>query len=369
MKVQLPQRTFETMNGLRGLAALMVVLWHGGDNWYGKFVPPGGYLAVDLFFVLSGFVIAHAYHGRLAAGMAMRQFFVIRLIRLYPLYMLGTLATCVIGLAYSILHQNLGGTFLIGLRTLPFALLMLPAPSGITGDLNADLYPLNVPAWSLFCEMVVNLVYAATYKLWSVRNMTVLMTFSAILILSCEDLYKVPQGWGAGGFNWATMPFGFFRVFYSFPAGVMVYRLVIEKQFSLPRIGSLIVLAVFPFFLIWHTGWSSQIIMFFGFPALVALASLSEPTGAVKWLCASLGKASYAIYAIHFALIGLTAAIQTKYGFDPNKQFIGWLFLASIVPLALLIDRSFDGPVRKFLNARFVAPSLTGKGDLSPRSV
>jgi peptidoglycan/LPS O-acetylase OafA/YrhL len=356
MEDVLPKKTFETMNGLRGLAALLVVIWHGGSDWYGNLVPPSSYLAVDLFFVLSGFVIAYSYHGRLANGMTIKQFFLIRLVRLYPLYFLGTMISCAVALIWSLIHLQIGFSLAVAIRSIPFAFAMLPTPSWISGQSYGDLYPLNVPAWSLFCEIVVNLAYAASYRLWSIRNIVVMMGISAALMLSID--FDVNKGWGAGGFNWTSMPFGFFRVFYSFPAGVLIHRLTYEKQFSLPRIWNLTVFAIFPFLFVWHSEWSCKLVVLFGFPLLVAFGSLSEPVGAMRRLCAELGSASYAIYAIHFPLIGFILLAQSKFGFDPSSRYIGSLFLASIVSLSLLVDKWFDNPIRSILTSRFVRSSL-----------
>jgi peptidoglycan/LPS O-acetylase OafA/YrhL len=362
MESSLPKKTFETMNGLRGLAALLVVVWHGGSDWYGNFVPPSSYLAVDLFFVLSGFVIAYSYQGRLAEGMTTRQFLIIRLVRLYPLYFLGTIISCAVALIWSLIHLQIGSSLAVAIRSIPFAFAMLPTPSWISGQSYGDLYPLNVPAWSLFCEIVINLVYAASYRLWSIRNILVMMGISAALMLSI-DWFEVKQGWGGGGFNWTSMPFGFFRVFYSFPAGVLIYRLIYEKKFSLPNIGNLTVFAILPFLFVWHSELSCKLSMFFGFPLLVAFGSFSEPVGVIRRVCAQLGSASYAIYAIHFPLIGFVLLAQGKFGFDPSSRFIGVLFLATIVPLSLIIDKWFDNPIRSILTSRFVHPFLFKERD------
>jgi peptidoglycan/LPS O-acetylase OafA/YrhL len=355
MNNTMPRKTFETMNGLRGLAALLVVVWHGGSDWYGASRPPSSYLAVDLFFVLSGFVIAYSYQARLAGGMTTRQFMLIRLVRLYPLYFLGTLISCATGLVWSLIHREIGYNLAFAIRSFPFALAMLPTPTWISGESFGDLYPLNVPAWSLFCEIVVNLAYAASYRWWSTRNIIIVMIISAALMLS-NDWFDVKLGWGAGGFNWASMPFGLFRVFYSFPAGVLIFRIVYEKQFPLPHIGTIPVFLMFPLFFVWQADWCSKLSMIVGFPMLVAFACLSEPKGLLRRLCTELGNASYAIYAIHYPLIGFTLLAQSKFRIDPHSNYIGAFFLLSVVPISLLIDRWYDGPIRALLTSRFVNP-------------
>jgi peptidoglycan/LPS O-acetylase OafA/YrhL len=368
MEAVLPKKTFETMNGLRGLAAILVVVWHGGPDWFGKFVPPASYLAVDLFFVLSGFVVAYSYEQRLARGMTTKHFFVVRLIRLYPLYFLGTLISCAVALSWTLIHLEVGSALAIVIRSIPFAIFMLPTPSWISGEIYGDLYPLNVPAWSLFCELVVNLVYAVSFRFWSIRNLIFIMSISAALMLFTER-FGVDQGWGAGGFNWASMPFGLFRVFYSFPAGVLIHRIVHREQFVPPNIGYLTIFAIFPLMFVWHAELACKAIILLGFPLLVAFASTSEPTGPMRYVCAKLGSASYAVYAIHVPLIGFVSLARGKFGLDPNVSYTGGLFLVCIVPLSLLIDRWFDDPVRRILTSRYVSPFTLRERDRLTTSI
>ncbi len=79
---------FTVLDGLRGVAALCVVQTHTQDLLLGDTLPTA-YLAVDLFFLLSGFVLAHAYEERLRQGMTLHRFMLARLVRLYPLYLAG----------------------------------------------------------------------------------------------------------------------------------------------------------------------------------------------------------------------------------------------------------------------------------------
>ena len=82
---------FGALDGLRGVAAVIVVLHHLGNERLGPFNPTFGYIAVDLFFALSGFVIALNYDHRFAGGMTVKEFMLKRVLRLYPLYAAGLL--------------------------------------------------------------------------------------------------------------------------------------------------------------------------------------------------------------------------------------------------------------------------------------
>ena len=81
-------RTFHTLDALRGVAAAAVLLFHAAFM-YAIAPPAEGQLAVDLFFVMSGFIIAYRYDRDFARGMAVSAFVRLRLVRLYPLFFLG----------------------------------------------------------------------------------------------------------------------------------------------------------------------------------------------------------------------------------------------------------------------------------------
>ena len=166
------QHYFHLLDGLRGIAALIVMFRHTGYFWGGWTIPQS-YLAVDLFFVLSGVVVANAYEARLRAGLAPARFALLRLIRLYPLYLLGSLiglvpvVAALLGLAPSSLASPLPLVLLA-------AALLLPLVS------DPNLFPLNTPAWSLFFEMLANLAYAAMLRHLHCALLAALLLASAL---------------------------------------------------------------------------------------------------------------------------------------------------------------------------------------------
>ena len=134
--------TFPALNAMRGLAAIAVVIFHA-HPLFGAQIAPSGYLAVDLFFVLSGVVIAHAYAARLNAGMRVAAFMKIRVVRFMPFYLLGL----AFGLVLATALLFAGSSDALSTDKLAIALLLAllfpPVPFG------GDIFPLNVPAWSL----------------------------------------------------------------------------------------------------------------------------------------------------------------------------------------------------------------------------
>jgi len=307
------------------------------------FVVPNGFLVVDLFFVLSGFVIALSYEAKFADHLTLGQFFIIRFIRLYPLYILGTMLATLLLFSSLILHGQMAGLNARVVHAVPFALAMLPNLD--VSNPYAELYPLNPPAWSLLFEILANLAYAATWRCWCNRNIVIDMALIAILLLSGSDFYS------DGGWNRATVHLGILGVLYTFASGVLIFRLTIVHQFEVQKFDSLVVLAVLPLLLL----LPSAVVMPFcgpiGWPLLVLLATASEPSGGVSRLCAMLGGASYAFYAIRCPLIEVLNAAFARLGFvSGSSGLIGIAFIAILVPACVFLDRVFDQPSRIFLS-------------------
>lgn len=200
-------RVFHTLDALRGIAAIGVVIFHM-QLAFNPLGVPGGYLAVDLFFMMSGVVLSHAYEPRFRAGMGVVDFMRARLIRLYPLYLLGTL----LGIAVTVasLHgrnsQGWGQAAL--LQAAVRALLFVPNFS--TTPVN-QLFPLNIPCWSLFLELVVNLLFVAAWPLLTFRRLIAVCIVSAgIVLVAVVHTGSIDQGSVA-----ASLPVGIARTLFS----------------------------------------------------------------------------------------------------------------------------------------------------------
>ena len=160
--------TFDVLNGLRGVAAIAVVNMHM-SAYFGIVHSANVAPAVDFFFVLSGFVISYAYEGKLASGLFWNRFFVARIIRLYPLYLIGLILG---GLVVWFLEHPVNPARFFS--TLGLNLFMLPYPLAMDAN-TTPLFPINFPAWSLFVELVANLVYAALAPRLSNRLLAVIV--------------------------------------------------------------------------------------------------------------------------------------------------------------------------------------------------
>ena len=209
-------RAYHTLDALRGIAALCVLLFHAAF-FLRLATPAEGYLAVDLFFVMSGFIIAHRYDGDLAQGMRVRRFLRIRLVRLYPLFALGTLLGALPALAALAgghadgLHEGLAAS-------LPLALVMLPSRLAMP-DLTVA-YPLNYVSWSLALELIVNVAFAASFKVWTTRRLAWLVAASFVgVALAAWRFGSLNIGW-----DWGNAIGGVPRILFGFALGVLLQR-------------------------------------------------------------------------------------------------------------------------------------------------
>ncbi len=348
-----PER-FILLDGIRGVAALFIVHRHA-EQFFGKSAA-SSYLAVDLFFALSGFVLAHAYGSRLRDGGISPGFFMrARFARLYPLYALALalmavyfVCLYVLGLPTPIddLHRH------IDLRELAFALvtglLFLPAPFTLT--LNGALFLVS-PAWSLFNELVVNAFYAR----WGVRasrKQTI-----AVLAISAVVLMVAAMQFGRlhAGFRWHEMYAGMGRVFFSFFAGVLVYHVRGRAPKLRPFQAAACLLLVC---VILAVPISRQIRPFFDlaivllvWPLVLFVASRTEPGRMVAGLSVFLGSASYAVYVLHIPLLAWTELLIPLAASENLALPSGIAFLVATTWLSWYLTVGYDQPVQKWLKA------------------
>jgi peptidoglycan/LPS O-acetylase OafA/YrhL len=331
---------------MRGVAAALIMIRHI-PNMLVSAPFPQSYLAVDLFFVLSGVVIANAYEKKLLQGMSFWTFLKIRLIRLYPLYLLGIILTLVV----AVLSPEYGVLGLIYHTTL--SLFFLPNPDGLQG-----LFPMNGPVWSLFFEMVVNVFYALTLRYFaSEKRLWMIIASCGIGLLICI----VIQGSADVGWKLKSLPAGFFRVGFSFYAGVLINRWhrrrgdrVVGGWFS--EYGSYLLIACITLLLVINPpkgaiGISDALTILLFFPICVMFAVRQSPTGMTAKIFKLGGLASYAIYVLHVPtakLFGDLFEILFQVELKPGLLAAS-IFSIIFISFCLLLDRFFDIPLRQRL--------------------
>ena len=359
---------FEILDGLRGVAAVMVVLFHvleffsGGDH--SKQLINHGYLAVDFFFLLSGFVMAHAYDDRWDR-MTLWDFFKRRIIRLHPMIIVGmTLGALLFFFGESAMFPKIADTSvteMLIVMVIGFTLLPLPVSMDIRGW--NEMHPLNGPAWSLFFEYIANILHGLILRKLPKVIMGLLVFLAAVALIHLA--VTSPHGDLIGGWSLepAQLRIGFTRLLYPYMAGMLLRRIVTPGQskyaFLLSSLLLITVLSV-PHIggngRVWVNGLYDSLSVILLFPVIVLIGASGQLTNPyVKKLCVFLGDISYPIYIIHYPFI------YAFYAWLLNNQIslevgllVGIGLLMVMIALSYAILKLYDEPVRKWLAQRFM---------------
>ena len=339
---------FIILDGLRGVAALAIVIFHFMEcvySDYSKNFIGHGFLAVDFFFCLSGFVIGYAYDDRIRKMGAM-EFFKSRLIRLHPLVILGS----VIGLLGFFLDPFATESTVYATGKLAIVFIcsnfLIPLPVMETRVFN--LFSFNAPAWSLFWEYVANVFYAFILYRIARRPLAVLTALAAVVL--CLVSYRAGNllgGWAGENF-WD----GCARISYSFMAGLLIYRSGWIIKNGLGFLGLTVLLAcafLMPYFK-WNWLQEALVVLFY-FPLLVALGAGARLSPVLKKICVFSGKISYPLYMTHYAAIWIFAHYYTNN--KPGSAELSFVIIAGVIFLvafAYLVMVFYDTPVRRYLN-------------------
>ncbi|KAF2331313.1 acyltransferase family protein [Flavobacterium daemonense] len=362
-----PKKHYEILDGLRGVAAILVVTFHifetfnGGNRF--KQIINHGYLAVDFFFLLSGFVVAYAYDDRWGK-MTQWEFYKRRLIRLQPMVVMGMIIGAIFYYfqASDILFPmiaNMEVWKVIVTMVIGFTLLPIPPSLEIRGW--GEMHPLNGPAWSLFFEYIANILYALIFRKFSNKVLSVFVLIFAGLLVNY--LIFGPKGDVIGGWslNLEQMNIGFTRLLYPFFAGVLLCRLGklihLKGAFWICSILIAIVLAL-PRFgdenSLWINGLYESFCIILVFPLIVAIGAGGQIKNAFSAkICKLLGDISYSIYITHYPLIYWYTAwvvdnkVSLEDGFLP-----GITLLVAAIVLAFVCLKLYDEPVRNWLQKK-----------------
>ena len=361
---------YDLLDGLRGVAALMVIFYHVFEAFATSPIDQRfnhGYLAVDFFFILSGFVIGYAYDDRWKT-MTTKDFIKRRLIRLHPMVVLGAvlgvIAFCIQGC------EKWDGTQ-VSISMVMLALLinlfLIPAVPGSGPEIrgNGEMYPLNGPSWSLFFEYIGNIMYALFIRRMSTKALTALVVLAGIGLAS----FAIFNFSGAGhlGVGWTMEEYnligGFLRVLLSFSIGLLMSRVFkpipVKGAFWICSL-AIVVLLSMPYVgngeALWMNGIYDSVCAILIFPMLVYLGASGKTTDKHSArICKFLGDISYPLYMVHYPLIYLYFGWVKK----ENLTFAeAWpealaLVIGSIV-LAYISLKLYDEPVRRYLTKRFL---------------
>jgi peptidoglycan/LPS O-acetylase OafA/YrhL len=345
---------FLLLDGLRGLAAVVVVFGHTAGHLGGFRLFPGFAMAVDFFFVLSGFVIGKAYEGRLAAGaMSFANFFSVRMIRLYPMVFAGAVLGFFVWTGYALVEGRFAEVPNV-LLSLPFALLVLPSHF-MAAFAGSRLFPLDGPVWSLFFELAANFAYA----LLILRGGRRLLVPATLLCAGYFLFVAFQLKSTTFGNDWTDIPSGFARVGYPFLAGILAYRLYRQGVFNFLRHAPywLVVLAVVAA-LMCDSFKIGVVCVLALFPLLVlAGAQVSYPKVLDKPF-ALLGAASYPVYVLHMPVVFVCSEIAKRL---PHERFlalaVATLISGALIVLSTALLKVYDEPVRRWLTGKLRKPA------------
>ncbi|MFS2187732.1 acyltransferase family protein [Mucilaginibacter sp. Mucisp84] len=341
---------FEILDGLRGIAAIAVVTFHFMEiaySDYSKDFIGHGFLAVDFFFCLSGFVIGYAYDDRIGK-MGIKEFFKSRLIRLHPLVVFGS----VLGLLGFIfdpfnaqpIARSAGSILLLFLSSI----LMIPNPT--MNERYFNLFGFNAPAWSLFWEYVANIVYALVLCRLQRRYLIVLAAISAVgICYVAAHSGNLMGGWSGGTF-WD----GGVRIAYSFTAGLLVYRynLIVKNKLGFIGLSILLMLAFLSPFSTWN--WLTEpFIVIIYFPLMVSLGAGAVLNNSLRKICVFSGNISYPLYMTHYFVMWMFGSYYAAN--KPDAAHLAYIIIPGLVVLvtfAYLVMIGYDIPLRRYLTER-----------------
>lgn len=369
---------YEVLDGLRGIAALLVLVYHIFEGFAFAEMTNNtgsglittlnhGHIAVDFFFILSGFVICYAYDGRWNQ-MNLTAFFKRRLIRLHPMLIIGALLG-VAAFALVDFQKWDGTTAPTGwvMIALFLTILMIPAVPGTPHEVrgNGEMFPLNGPSWSLFFEYIGNILYALVLRRFSTKLLAVFTSLLGIIhawffIGDISEYGCVGVGWTIDKVNfWG----GLIRMLFPFSLGMLLARnfkaRTIKGAFEICSI-SLLVLFSVPYIAtangICFNAVYEVACIAFAFPLIVWMGACGKTRGFSEKICRVLGELSYPLYIVHYPLMYIFYSWLIEkhlYTWQETWPIASTVLLLSIL-LAAICLKFYDLPLRRRLTEKLL---------------
>jgi peptidoglycan/LPS O-acetylase OafA/YrhL len=367
------------LDGMRGIAAIQVMVYHYYSDTHLSFLK-NQFLAVDFFFILSGFVIFRAYGEQLRNGLAASQYLARRVSRLYPMMAIGLLLglPALYGRAvadpanYTV--RDILSTLTSNFSMLPYVQVQRPVAGHVSPYIG--LFPGDAPLWSISFEMLASVSFLGLLRLRE-RQLRIFCigTFSLLFIgaffygfTRYGRLFDMDRGWNYENF-WGGFP----RLFYGFSIGMLLYiwystaapRRLEGLKISLSPLllyGALVSMLAFPWFV---EGLYALLVVSVIAPLLIWFGSLAacrdRPTVMASVF---LGWISFPLYCFHVPVLAIVREIDSslsfsgKYGLSPQLAAIAATIVLSITigwivdvlgiqqRLGALLGRGFDALAR-----------------------
>ena len=380
MKTETPTQAFidtkphyNLLDGLRGVAAIMVLWYHIFEGYAfaeGRGIDTfnHGYLAVDFFFILSGFVISYAYDDRWHSSMTLGGFFK-SLIRLHPMLVMGAIIGCITFCIQGCVKWDGSSTATWQIiLALVLSMLFIPAYPGAAHEVrgNGEMFPLNGPSWSLFFEYIGNIIYALFIRRLSNRLLALFVAVTGVLftifaIFNISGYENIGVGWTLDNVNFFG---GTLRMLFPFSLGMLLSRnfkpVKIRGIFWLSSVALFLLFSV-PFIPSVNNLCINGIYEIFcisvAFPLIVWLGASGCTSDKYSTkVCGFLGNISYPLYITHYPIMYLFYAwlIDNKlYTFGNTWHVAIGVILFNIL-MAYACLKLYDEPIRKKLAAMFM---------------
>ena len=375
---------YEILGGMRGVASILVMCFHLTMAYnFSRVDTPLGHvsMAVDFFFLLSGYVIGYAYDNRWDR-MSVWNFCKRRLVRLHPMIVMGTLVGMVLFYFTGVYEPSDHSSHLVDQTSVGMlilitllGMLLIPTPKSLDIRGWSETNNLNPAHWSLFFEYIANILYALFIRKFSKKVLAVFVLAAGFLTLDKAlhlDVFGIYADMGggrnsmSGGFYLTPQHLfiGFVRLFYPFFCGLLLSRIKARIQVS----GGfwwctfmLIVLLLMPFIRGGEIGtpgcmdgiyYAVSILVLF--PLLVCMGAGSQVTGRSRRVCRFLGDISYPLYVTHNPLAFLQRKWVVEHPDAPLGQHI-FIFVTlsfTAIALAWAMLKLYDEPVREWLKRK-----------------
>lgn len=365
---------YPILDGLRGVAAILVVAFHifeAHSTSHLDQIINHGYLAVDFFFVLSGFVIGYAYDSRWGS-LTIRGFFKRRLVRLQPMVVMGMVigAVCFYfqdSAMWPAIHTIPVWKMLL-IMLIGFTLIPIPLSMDIRGW--QEMHPLDGPGWSLFFEYIANILYGLFIRKFSKTVLSVLVILAGAALIQYAVTSESGDVIGGWSLDALQLRIGFTRLMYPFFAGLLLSRMVKPTRISNSFLWcSLLLIVVFAIPRIggqehlWMNGLYDSLTIILVFPLIVYMGASGEVTGKLaSRVCKFFGDISYPIYITHYPLIYIyTGWVSDHRGITLGQALPYALatFVGAVV-IAYACLKLYDEPVRQWLQQHWLRQQLKG---------
>ena len=378
------KQRYEILDGLRGVAAIIVIIFHFFELYsFGnpaKQIVNHGYLAVDFFYVLSGFVIGYAYDDRWDR-MSYWDFYKRRLIRLHPMVIAGS----VLGLCYYYFGEGATCPNIENVKPHYFFIniimniFMIPTPNDLDIRGWGETNSFNGPNWTLSYEYLINILYSLVLRRLHTIIIGILCLLSSLLVLNLtlnfdvfnvmkereSTKYTVIGGWSLTS---CELCVGFTRLFYPFFAGYLVYRLNIKIKIPYSFIICSLLLIFFLCFIrvggdehpIFNGIYEAFVIIVI-FPLIIMIgAGDNTKNEIIIKICKFIGELSYPIYITHYPIIYANAGWTDYHMNDSlfNKIMLSIGSFVIMVFNAYSLVELYDKPLRKWLSDKFIVKKL-----------